>query len=404
MADEGKRKNLGRGLDALLGDDSDTPVPAEAPAAGTGATESRAPIESLVPGRYQPRHRFDQEELDGLADSIKSRGIIQPILVRTHPEDLSLYEIIAGERRWRAAQLAQLHDVPILVKDLDDAETLEIALVENLQRENLSPLEEAEGYERLIDEFSHTQDALGQILGKSRSHVANTLRLLNLPDEVKALVESGELSAGHGRALLAAGDPGALAKIVVAQGLNVRQTEKLVQSGDSAPKPKSASAKKEKDADTLALEQSLTQLIGLPVTIDFADPGGKITIAYQNLEQLDDILHRLTDETHGQPLKPADDDLPLENSDGGEDIFPITLDNAEDEIEIPENPEDAIAELEAGAALEAEEDEDDGALIDLNFGADLSLTDDDLAELAEEAKDGIDPLTKIKSDDGSDQF
>jgi ParB family chromosome partitioning protein len=404
MADEGKRKNLGRGLDALLGDDSDTPVPAEAPAAGTGATESRAPIESLVPGRYQPRHRFDQEELDGLADSVKSRGIIQPILVRPHPEDLSLYEIIAGERRWRAAQLAQLHDVPILVKDLDDAETLEIALVENLQRENLSPLEEAEGYTRLINEFSHTQDALGQILGKSRSHVANTLRLLNLPDEVKALVESGELSAGHGRALLAADDPGALAKIVVAQGLNVRQTEKLVQSGDSARKPKSASAKKEKDADTLALEQSLTQLIGLPVTIDFADPDGKITIAYRNLEQLDDILHRLTDGMHGQPVKPADDDLPLENSDRGEDTFPATLYNAEDEIDILENPEDAIAELEAGAALEAEEYEDDGASVDLNFGADLSLTDDDLAELAKEAEDAINPLTKIKSDVGPDQF
>jgi len=404
MADEGKRKNLGRGLDALLGDDADAPVPTEAPAGGAGAKETRAPIEALVPGRYQPRHRFDQEELEGLADSIKSRGIIQPILVRRHPDDESLYEIIAGERRWRAAQLAQLHDVPILVKELDDAETLEIALVENLQRENLSPLEEAEGYESLIEEFSHTQDALGQILGKSRSHVANTLRLLNLPDEVKALVESGELSAGHGRALLGADDPAALARIVVTQGLNVRQTEKLVQSGDSTPKAKSAPAKKEKDADTLALEESLTQLIGLPVTIDFADPGGKITIAYRNLEQLDDILHRLTDGMHGQPVKPAEDDLPLDDSDGGEDIFPTTLENAEDEIDIPENPEDAIAELEAGAALESEDDEDDDALVDLNFGKDLSLTDDDLAELAEEAEEASDPLVNIKSDDGSDHF
>jgi ParB family chromosome partitioning protein len=403
MADEGKRKNLGRGLDALLGDDSDTPAPVEPPAGGTGASETRAPIESLVPGRYQPRHRFDQEELDGLSDSIKSRGIIQPILVRIHPDDQGLYEIIAGERRWRAAQLAQLHEVPILVKDLDDAETLEIALVENLQRENLSPLEEAEGYERLIDEFSHTQDALGQILGKSRSHVANTLRLLNLPDEVKALVESGELSAGHGRALLGAGDPAALAKIVVAQGLNVRQTEKLVQTGDSAPKAKSGSAKKVKDADTMALEQSLTQLIGLPVTIDFADPGGKITIAYRNLEQLDDILHRLTDGMHGQPVKPADDDLPLNGSDGSDDLLPTSLDGGDDEADIPENPDDAIAELEAGAALEAEED-DDGDLVDLDFGADLSLTDDDLAELAKEAEDAINPLTKTKSDVEPDQF
>ncbi len=297
MVDDGKRKRLGRGLDALFSDSSDETrnnilaARASLSSASVGEVTQSAAIESLQPGRYQPRRYFDPRELDELAESLKIHGVIQPILVRASADGEVDYEIIAGERRWRAAQLAQLHDVPILVRDLTDSEALEIALVENLQRENLSPLEEANGYRRLMDEFSHTQEALGGLLGKSRSHVANMMRLLSLPNEIKTLVETGKLSAGHGRALLGADDPVALARDVVKKGLNVRQTEKLVKNVSRSTK--SGRSNRAKDSDTVALEHDLAALLGLQVTIDFKDPGGKVVIAYETLEQLDEILKRL---------------------------------------------------------------------------------------------------------------
>ncbi len=297
MAEDGKRKRLGRGLDALFSEsshetlDGNVAVAAVKPHSQTGRAIQSAAIESLQPGRYQPRRYFDPGELDELAESLKNHGVIQPILVREIVNGEADYEIIAGERRWRAAQLAQLHSIPILVHELTDSEALEIALVENLQRENLSPLEEADGYKRLMDEFSHTQEALGDLLGKSRSHVSNMMRLLSLPNEVKTLLETGKLSAGHGRALLSADDPAALARDVIKKGLNVRQTEKLVKSGNI--ENKLGTEKQIKDSNTVALEQDLAALLGLQVTIDFKDPGGKLVIAYESLEQLDEILKRL---------------------------------------------------------------------------------------------------------------
>ena len=297
MAEDGKRKRLGRGLDALFSEsshetlDGNVAIPVSTTRLPTGRAIQSAAIESLQPGRYQPRRYFDPGELDELAESLKNHGVIQPILVRESVNGEADYEIIAGERRWRAAQLAQLHSIPILVHELTDSEALEIALVENLQRENLSPLEEADGYKRLMDEFSHTQEALGDLLGKSRSHVANMMRLLSLPNAVKTLLETGKLSAGHGRALLGADDPAALARDVVKRGLNVRQTEKLVKSGKIANK--AGTEKRIKDSNTVALEHDLAVLLGLQVTIDFKDPGGKLVIAYESLEQLDEILKRL---------------------------------------------------------------------------------------------------------------
>ena len=294
MVEKGKRKGLGRGLDALFGDTQDEPreppVNLNSSTPPGNGTETVS-IERLRPGRYQPRRNFDPGEMDELSESLKVHGIIQPILVRQSDEGASEFEIIAGERRWRAAQLAQLHEVPILVRELTDSEALEIALVENLQRENLSPLEEAEGYRRLMDEFLHTQEALAELLGKSRSHVANMMRLLNLPDEIKSMVDCGELSAGHARALLGADNPVLLAQEVLKSGLNVRQTEKLVKNGKTEtrlPPPRRA-----KDGNTIALENDLTALLGLQVSIDFSDPGGRVVIVYDSLEQLDDILLRL---------------------------------------------------------------------------------------------------------------
>jgi ParB family chromosome partitioning protein len=226
-----------------------------------------------------------------LADSIRTNGILQPILVRRHPQTPNSFEIVAGERRWRAAQIARLHEVPVIIREIADGEALELALVENVQRQDLSPLEEAEGYRRLIEEFKNTQEDLARRVGKSRSHVANTLRLLGLPEPVKALLEQGRLTAGHARALLSGADPAALAEQVVARGLNVRQTERLVQQRQSDP---SAKTTREKDADTVALERDLSALLGLRVTISIQGRGGALTIHYRTLEQLDDVLKRLT--------------------------------------------------------------------------------------------------------------
>jgi ParB family chromosome partitioning protein len=299
-----KRTNLGRGLAALFGEEDE---PSRPPV--TGDTSLKVPVEQIHPNPWQPRQNFDEAAIKDLADSIRENGILQPILVRRHPEQPAQYQLIAGERRWRAAQLAQLHEVPVVVRELSDLKALEIALLENVQREDLTPLEEAEGYQRLLEEFNHTQANLAQALGKSRSHITNTLRLLGLPEDVKTLLQRGALTAGHARALLSADEPQSLAREVVSRGLSVRQIEAKVQQAKvqkPARKSKGGSGKAAaavtshaKDADTLALEEHLTEVLGLKVAIDFRglnedDEHGSLTIAYQSLEQLDDVLDRLS--------------------------------------------------------------------------------------------------------------
>ena len=292
MIDDAKRRGLGRGLSALLGEE-----------AGAEGPLRTLPIELLHPGRTQPRRHFETDDLAELADSIRDKGVLQPLLVRRHPGKPDEYEIIAGERRWRAAQLAQRHDVPVVVREIGDREALEIALVENLQREDLSALEEAEAYHRLMQEFRHTQDAVAEAVGKSRSHVANLLRLLDLPPAVKTLLDQKKLTAGHARALIGAGDPAALAEEIVRRGLNVRQAERLAQKakgktpaarlGAGVHRPLPAQTK---DADTMAVERELSAVLGLAVSIDPKAPGagnGSVTIWYKTLEQLDDVLRRL---------------------------------------------------------------------------------------------------------------
>jgi ParB family chromosome partitioning protein len=286
MAEE-KRKGLGRGLAALLGEDAALSVVVQAPPRGMRTL----PIEHLKPGPFQPRRRMDDATIQELAKSIAAKGILQPILVRKAKDAADAYEIIAGERRWRAAQLAALHEVPVVVKDLTDAEALEVALIENLQRQDLTPLEEAEGYKRLMEEFSHTQEKLAETVGKSRSHVANMMRLLGLPDTVKDMLQSGELTAGHARALLTAPDPVGLARDIARGGLSVREAERL--AGASAKKPGGRKAAA-KDADTRALERDLAAKLGLKVEIRHrGGQGGTLTVHYTMLEQLDDVIERL---------------------------------------------------------------------------------------------------------------
>lgn len=303
VADE-KRRNLGRGLSALLGDsgvaaaasvlEGNAAVPAAA--SGNQARGLRTlAVSQMKPGKFQPRRQFEEEAIADLVESVREKGILQPILVR--PIDGG-FEIIAGERRWRAAQRAQLHEVPVIIREFSDKEALEVALVENLQRQDLSPLEEADGYRRLVDEFSHTQEELAKAVGKSRSHVANMMRLLALPDPIKAMVEAKQLSAGHARALLTADNPVALAREVVDKQLNVRQTEKLA-AGEAKTKGGASGggrppASVHKDADTAALERDLAEMLGVKVTLKSLGKGGELTIHYGSLEQLDDILSRLS--------------------------------------------------------------------------------------------------------------
>lgn len=301
------RKGLGRGLSALLGDDrpvidGDTSpgadvgraVPAGSIAAGTSGRR-RLPIEFLERNSTQPRYRFDEAALEELTISIKEKGLLQPILVRqTGPEK---YQIVAGERRWRAAQKAGIHEVPVVVRDLSDTEVLEVAIVENIQREDLSAIEEATAYRRLIDEFGHTQEALAGIVGKSRSHITNLMRLLNLPQKVRDLVDEGHLSMGHARALLSADDPVSLAGKVIADGMSVRQTEAAAKSGTikrREPTPGGrVSSGKSKDADTLALEKDLSAALSMKVAIDHRGEGGAVTITYKSLEELDELCSKL---------------------------------------------------------------------------------------------------------------
>jgi ParB family chromosome partitioning protein len=285
MADEPARSRLGRGLASLIGDmGAETNKNAE-----RSRSQRRVSIEFLHPNPRNPRRQFAATELDELAASIKERGIIQPIAVRPAPGASGSFEIIAGERRWRAAQRAGIHDVPVVVLEVSDAEALELAIIENVQREDLNPLEEASGYQALGGEFKYGQDDIAKIVGKSRSHVANMLRLLKLPPAVQACIRSGELSAGHARALIGNANAEALAREIVARGLNVRQVEELVR--EHVPrKPRVAPVK---DADTAAVEKRLGDALGLKVTIDHKGERGAVHIAYRDLDQLQDIVKRL---------------------------------------------------------------------------------------------------------------
>jgi ParB family chromosome partitioning protein len=278
---------LGRGLAALLGD-------AAAPASGaaTGPGVRAIPVEMLEPSPFQPRGPIDPAGLAELTDSVRARGILQPLLARPHPDAAGRYQIIAGERRWRAAQAAGLHEVPTLVRELTDIDAMAAALVENLQRQDLNAIEEAEGYRRLLDEFGMTQEALGQAVGKSRSHIANTMRLLNLPRTVQEDVKRGALSPGHARALLAHPEPEKAALAVISKGLNVRQTEALAARrtetpGDRGPRP-------EKDPETAAIERDLSERLGLRVEIGFDGKGGAVRIQYRSLDQLDGLIALLS--------------------------------------------------------------------------------------------------------------
>ena len=281
---------LGRGLSALLGDEA-VQNPQTIPADQRGQS---LPVEFLAPSPFQPRRIFNQDDITELTASVRERGVLQPILVRPNPTRPNHYEIVAGERRWRAAQAAQLHEVPVIIRELSDEGVLEIALVENIQRADLNPLEEASGYLRLIDEFDHTQESLAKVVGKSRSHVANTLRLLTLPETVQRLVDQGQLSAGHARALIGADDPTGLAANIVKSGLNVRQTEALVKR-EKSPRKSAQSTVPRNDPDTMALERTVSDLLGLKVNIEFRgeNVGGKVVVHYGNLDQLDEIIRRL---------------------------------------------------------------------------------------------------------------
>lgn len=291
-----ERRGLGRGLSALMAD-----MGIDAPGIGdlTQPTQTwgdlrSIAIENIMPNASQPRRAFDDTSLQELASSIREKGILQPIVVRTAPENQNQFEIVAGERRWRAAQLALLSVIPAIVRELSDLEVLEIAIVENVQREGLNPIEEAAGYRQLIDRFGHTQDKVSAALGKSRSHIANLLRLLTLPQAVQDMVVSGKLSAGHARALITAEDPLALALQVVGGGFSVRKTEDLARRV-SDPDKKTRPYNHQKDTDTRALEEDLSANLGMSVVIDHRAGGeGKVTIRYQALEQLDQLCQLLS--------------------------------------------------------------------------------------------------------------
>jgi ParB family transcriptional regulator, chromosome partitioning protein len=288
-----KPSRLGRGLAALIGDMASTEG---LRAADNSGAVRRLPVAELIANRQNPRRDFDADQLEELTSSIREKGIMQPLLVRPSGDQPGRYEIIAGERRWRAAQRAGLGDVPVIVRDVDDKEAFELAIIENVQRADLNPLEEAMGYGQLMEQFDYTQQDLAQVIGKSRSHVANTLRLLKLPRDVRDMLARGELTAGHARALITADDPLALARRISAGGLSVRAAEALGQR-DSMPRKRGTgtpAAAEDKDADTAALEKRLSDALGLSVTVDHRDAGGRLEIRYKTLEQLDDICLRLT--------------------------------------------------------------------------------------------------------------
>lgn len=290
-----KPRGLGRGLSALM---ADVQVEQTAPAAAA-RPDNIVPIDKISPNADQPRRHFDETALEELAASIREKGVIQPLIVRELPKGSGTYQIVAGERRWRAAQKAQLHTLPVLIRDFDDTEVLEIAIIENIQRADLNPIDEAAGYRQLMDRFGHTQEQLSQALGKSRSHIANLMRLLNLPDVVQTWLEQGKLTAGHARALVGHDNATDLARRIIDKQLSVREAESLAksQSGEAAGKTSAKKSAPVKDADTVQIENELTAQLKMRVSIDHQSggDGGKVTISYKSLEQLDDLLRVLSD-------------------------------------------------------------------------------------------------------------
>lgn len=303
-----KNRGLGRGLSALMADVNQADE-ATKPAASTGRADQVVPIEKIHPNPDQPRRSFTKADLEELSASIKEKGVIQPLIVRARAGDDGSYEIVAGERRWRAAQMAKLHELPVLVRDFNDTEVLEVAIIENIQRADLNPIEEAAGYRQLMEKFGHTQERLSDVLGKSRSYIANLVRLLGLPEEVQSYLRENKISAGHARALITASDPVALAKKVVSSGLSVRDTETLVRKAASeanstkgGQKSPAKEQKPGKDADTKALEGDLSAALGMRVSIqhDENKESGRVTIGYSTLDELDELCRMLSAMRQGE--------------------------------------------------------------------------------------------------------
>lgn len=293
MSSKPKNRGLGRGLSALMADVSNDQADSDdQPTTGRRA-DTNIPIEQIVPNPDQPRRNFSDANLEELAQSIREKGIIQPLIVRARGNE---YEIVAGERRWRAAQIAKLHEIPVILRDYTDTEVLEVAIIENIQRSDLNAIEEAAGYRQLMDRFGHTQEKLAEALGKSRSHIANLLRLLNLPEDVQEMLKAGKLSAGHARALVTAENPSVLAAQVVSGDLSVRETEKLAAQGKSETKPAKRPSIEEKDADTKALEGDLSAALKMRVTIshEAGTENGIVSIRYNSLEDLDTLCRLLS--------------------------------------------------------------------------------------------------------------
>ena len=295
MADNDKKRGLGRGLSALM---ADVAEPEAAKTQSDGSSVRMVPIEKVFANPEQPRKTFTQPELEDLSASIKEKGVLQPLIVRSKLSgSSSSFEIVAGERRWRAAQMAQLHQIPVIVREFSDTEVLEVAIIENVQRADLNAIEEALGYRLLMDRFGHTQEKVSEALGKSRSHIANLLRLLNLPAGIQTYVQEGVLSAGHARAIIGAPNPLGIAQQVIANNLSVRETERLVKSVSNAPSVRKApKSPTEKDADTRALEADLSAALGMKVALEHEGGGeaGKLSVSYKNLEELDDLCRKLS--------------------------------------------------------------------------------------------------------------
>ena len=296
MADQKpKSRGLGRGLSALM---ADVTPDAMTDDSQRRRIDQKVAVDRIVPNPDQPRRIFQKDALEELAESLREKGVIQPLIVRVAPTDPEKFEIVAGERRWRAAQMAQLHEVPVVVREFNDTEVLEIAIIENIQRADLNPVDEAAGYRQLMERFGHTQEQLAKALGKSRSHIANQMRLLNLPSEVLQWLAEGKLTAGHARTLVGHDDAKALATQIINKDLSVRDAERLVKQSHAPAKPAGTTAPKTKDADTLQIEGELSAHLGMRVSIDHAKSGesGKITLNYKDLTQLDDLMRKLTDD------------------------------------------------------------------------------------------------------------
>ncbi len=295
MADKAQaRRGLGRGLSALMADVG--PAQAEGDESARRRGDMVVPIEKIEANPEQPRRQFSRESLGELALSIRTKGVLQPLIVRKNPKNPDSYEIVAGERRWRAAQMAQLHELPVLVRDYSDTEVLEVAIIENIQRSDLNPVEEAAGYRQLMEKFGHTQEKLAEALSKSRSHIANLMRLLQLPEDVLDMVRQGHLSAGHARALITTDDPLKLARQVIAKRLSVRETEDLARGPRPDGRQSKPAAPRSKDADTVALEQDLSANLKMKVQINHKSGGesGQLTISYGTMDELDEICRILT--------------------------------------------------------------------------------------------------------------